>query len=517
MRVWGRATSLAGVACAAFLVHCGGADPFACTDDSQCASEGGVCGPAGYCAFPSADCASELKYGEHAGSFAGMCVVDPVGDGTAGDDDDDDDDDGTGASESDGATSPPVDTGDDDDDDDDDDTDGGPTLTFTDDELDGEFGEGMFDGTTWADAVVLDGTQGSFTSRVFDAGDVVTWTQLSWQAGAPYARPLLDNEALETGYTGDAVDMTDNVLLLHLDDRSEFDDTSGHGNHASAEGDVTLQDGVFSEGLVDSDTSWLRIPIDGGSDFQFDTTDFTWSLWVNTTDDCFGADVSNNQVYLGTEDQGPERTHIWFGCVRPQSSSCDGDLDGGRAGGTFRSFHTNEDGTGYCGTTVITDGQWHHMAVVKEGHPNATVRLFVDGEIEDERNAVFDEPLSFVDGPDLTIGAFVNGSFQASGSFDEIAVWRRALGDEEVRALWLRGVRRLGLRVRACQEPTCNDAPPFSGNGNAPFVDSVDEGTQTDFQLGPARYFQYTVSMSLDQAPSAASPRLLSVTVGAEP
>ena len=503
----------------ALLVQCGGKDPFACTDDSQCAAQGGggICGPAGYCAFPDASCASGFEYGEHAGEFSGMCVLDPVADTEAGDDDDDDDDDG--ASESDGGTSSPVDTGDDDDDDDDDDeTDGGPTLSFTDDELDGEFGEGTFEGTAWAGAVILDGTEsGTFTSRVFDAGEVVTWTFLSWQPDAPYGRPLPDNEMPDAGYANHAVDMADNVLLLHLDDADAFVDTSGHGNDPELHSGPGSGSGVFGGAMVDTQASWLGIPINDGSDFQFDTDDFTWSLWVNTTDDCNGVDVGNNQVYIGTEDEGPERTHIWFGCVRPQSSSCDGNINGGRAGGTFRSFHTNEDGTGYCGTTVITDGQWHHMAVVKQGHPNAVVRLYVDGQLEDERDAPFDEPLSFVDNPDLTIGAFVNGSFPASGSFDEVAIWRRALDDDELRALWLRGMRRLGLEVRTCDQSDCSDDPPFFGSTTGPFVDTVQDGPQTSFEFGPARYFQYAVDMGVETAASSETPRLLSVTVGAEP
>ena len=140
-----------------------------------------------------------------------------------------------------------------------------------------------------------------------------------------------------------------------------------------------------------------------------------------------------------------------------------------------------------------------------------------DGQLEDVRDAPFDEPLSFVDNPDLTIGAFVGGSFPASGSFDEVAVWRRALDDDELRALWLRGMRRLGLQVRTCEQPDCGDDPPFFGDTQGPFVDTVQDGPQTSFDFGPSRYLQYSVEMGMEAAASNETPRLLSVTVGASP
>ena len=73
-------TALALVAVLA-LLGCGD-DPFVCTTNADCGQrEGGLCGPAGYCAFPDATCPSTLRYSEHAGDLSGLCVpLDPDSD-----------------------------------------------------------------------------------------------------------------------------------------------------------------------------------------------------------------------------------------------------------------------------------------------------------------------------------------------------------------------------------------------------------------------------------------------------
>jgi hypothetical protein len=60
-----------------------GVEAFACSQDDDCAAQGsdGVCQAEGVCSFPTMDCPSGQRYGEHSGSLSGMCVAD---DGTTG-------------------------------------------------------------------------------------------------------------------------------------------------------------------------------------------------------------------------------------------------------------------------------------------------------------------------------------------------------------------------------------------------------------------------------------------------
>lgn len=55
--------------------RCSSDNAFVCDQDGDCGN-GGVCQASNYCAFPDDSCESGLKYPEHAGELAGLCVVD---------------------------------------------------------------------------------------------------------------------------------------------------------------------------------------------------------------------------------------------------------------------------------------------------------------------------------------------------------------------------------------------------------------------------------------------------------
>ncbi|UQA63008.1 LamG domain-containing protein [Polyangium aurulentum] len=398
---------------------------------------------------------------------------------------------------------------------------GGPgAFTFTDDALEGEFGLGTNTATEWAgDRVVLDGTlaEGVFRSRIFDAGAEATWETFTWTPAAPYQKPLPGEQLMETSYQEDAFDMDSNILLYHLDGTGQLSngamlfDSSGDENHAAVRASGTLmqyeQGSPIGAALRDGTDTYAALEAEWVETWS---DDFTWALWVKTTQSCAG-----NKVYLGSED-GSMGPHVWLGCADGVSlDDCGGGV--GRAAGVLLSDHTlSGDGTAFCGTTQINDGAWHHLAVVKEDHDQATVTLYVDGEAEDTHDAFFSEPLNFTLDPEFGLGAFVDGDYQAEGSFDEVAMWDRALSADEIAALWRRGALRLSLAVRTCNDPACSDNPPFVGpNGSAEgYTDS--EPTLTPpgdlpLSLPKGRYFQYEARMSTYRV--GESPALLSVTV----
>jgi hypothetical protein len=227
-------------------------------------------------------------------------------------------------------------------------------------------------------------------------------------------------------------------------------------------------------------------------------------------------------VYLGAEDTSDD-THLWFGCSS-SISSCPSPDGTGRAGGTFcsRKAPTN-DCTSFCGQRVINDGKWHHLAIVKRGHAPAQLRLFVDGNPDlpaGDITTEFHVPIAFDSGTQFTAGAFSNGVAQAAGTFDEVAVWRRALSDAEVAALYDRGSLQLSLRTRACNSPDCAENPAFvgpSGEGSV-FKDDAPASAPGALALPAAmlgRYFQYEVVFVSQLA--AHSPTLFAVSLIGEP
>lgn len=395
-----------------------------------------------------------------------------------------------------------------------------PGDRITDDSFDG-FAAGTFLETEWAgDHVQLaaDEVSGEYLSQIIDAGsEGAKLAALSWLTREPHGKPLPGDGARESGYSAGNIDMTDNVLLLRLDepdamgDGQTLADASGRGNHAvvaSADDVLRPEIGLFDGALNDSVATHAFVDLEKTRDFDFGTGDFTWALWSRSTQDCTG-----NKVYMGGDGEGLERVHLWLGCADSEANSaCSArpGEPGGRAAGFFRATHNlGGDGAGFCGTTRINDGQWHHLAIVKSGHsPTSTLTLYVDGKVEMTLDDVtFDKELTFLDRPNFTFGEFTTGDgrYQAAASFDEIAVWRRALSGDEIAGLHRRGALRLRFQVRVCSDPSCATPSSFLGpklDPNAFFIDRA--GPRSDGEISNAvddtsgRYFQYRALFDSD-------------------
>jgi hypothetical protein len=210
------------------------------------------------------------------------------------------------------------------------------------------------------------------------------------------------------------------------------------------------------------------------------------------------------------------RPHLWLGCT-----SLDG--DGGAVGTLGDTFCSTRGAMSDCananGSRVLTDGAWHHMAIVKSGHSPATLSSYLDGELQGSSPAAYSNPIVFDDGTEFAIGAFSKGTYPADGVFDEVAVWRRALSADEVLALYRRGAERLTLQVRACEDPQC-DGVPFAG----PAADSARSFVDPKGGLGPpdaqalaasGRYVQYRAHF--ETSDPSASPALYGVKIARAP
>jgi hypothetical protein len=480
------------------------ADAFTCSDDAQC--EGGPAGGTcveGFCAFPSDVCSSGLQYGEHAGSASGTCVPEGGSDG--------------GSTDTEGSGPPPPTTGpsatslDD-----------GPLDTsasgsegpapgeieLRDDELRGEFGAGTMDGVAWTgDRLTLapEKSDGTFTSRVFDAGAPVAWQTVQWQPDGPYGKPLPDGGAAEVGYLEGGVDMAGNVLLMHFEDEGQAQwgdgtpvlDASGAGSDGEvvAQGRaIPLVEGVFGTAIDDQWETRISIPTAEAPELAFGTDDFTWALWVRMASSC-----SNNQVYMGVDDTDAAADlypHLWLGCTTEDWVECTGMVNAPRAAGTFLSIHDDpDDGASVCGEQRIDGNEWHHLAVVKEGHEQAALSLYVDGVLEGEADATFAQPIEYPHDPAFTIGAFSRGTYSAVGVFDEVVVWRRAFSPGEVAAVYQRGVTSLVVAVRVCSEAECADDPPWGPRLSDPVIANGPGLEIPLVELPVGRYVQYQLEL----------------------
>lgn len=504
------------IVCACGLAACGG-PTFLCAQDNECSGEGGAC-IEGYCAFPDTGCDSGLRYGDHAGDLSGSCVPVSEGGTETGGPLDDDGASETGAppsstsadSDSDGGT--PTDSSDGVDDATETGDPIGP-VEFVDDELVGEFDGGHFEAVEFVDGrlqLTGEAPEGRFVSRVFDAGAAVHWDTLLWIPDAPYAKPLPDAGAVESGYP-DGVDMSDAVLLMHFDEAgtlaegTEIVDASGHDNHGSIASDGPSSQGVpgvFGNAIDDHPDAYVSIP-PGTEDFNFGTDDFSWAMWFRFEHGC-----ETNNVFMGIDDGiggGDGSAHLWMGCTSGDWTECP-EATGVKPAGAFIATHASPDSDGivFCGAFTIDDGQWHHMAVVKSGHVNGLVSQFVDGMLVTSEPATFDQALDMTIGEgDFALGGFSGGTFPTSGTYDEAAIWTRALDEEQIRGLYRRGALYLAVEVRTCEQPQCADAPPFVGGPDllpdGVFLDAANAtspGTEQSIAGLPERpYAQYRLTL----------------------
>ncbi|MBE0537577.1 MAG: right-handed parallel beta-helix repeat-containing protein, partial [Phycisphaerae bacterium] len=98
-------------------------------------------------------------------------------------------------------------------------------------------------------------------------------------------------------------------------------------------------------------------------------------------------------------------------------------------------------GGAIVGSTVVCDGQWHHVAAVldNDGTPNVgEVRLYVDGAFDlpsSAGNQVVNTVTGATDSRDVMIGAGASTARYFEGVIDEVRIYDRALLAEEVAVL----------------------------------------------------------------------------------
>ena len=151
--------------------------------------------------------------------------------------------------------------------------------------------------------------------------------------------------------------------------------------------------------------------------FDWEATDeFSIEFWMKTepTSTCSG-----NEVIVGRQGPTHPNPHWWVGCSNGGNQAIFVLLDqsGGDGG----------NGIWPAAGTDITDGNWHHIAAVKDA---THIHLYVDGvgtSVDKSYSAGFDSTTP------LNIGYLnLSGHYRYTGSLDEIAIYDKALAATEI-------------------------------------------------------------------------------------
>lgn len=142
----------------------------------------------------------------------------------------------------------------------------------------------------------------------------------------------------------------------------------------------------------------------------------TLSLWINTS-----AEGDMDLICWGKDQPGA----MWALSV----------LQGGGRGQPKGALQLDVGGGRMVGQTTLTDGQWHHVAVVlpmSESPRMQDVRIYVDGHVE-SNSALFDAPIDTLAGPSVRFGKRPGDTWTPfNGLLDEVRIDSRALTPGEI-------------------------------------------------------------------------------------
>ena len=135
------------------------------------------------------------------------------------------------------------------------------------DDTQSDFDLGSYNGSYYNTSAVgvMSYGNASFISQVFSLGFTAVWNSISWSAEIPYGIDLPDNEG------NDGADMSDNRLLLHLDEGSgNLIDTSGYAHHGSGSGISYGSTGKFGNAVLFDGDDVITVDVDNYSSISLE-------------------------------------------------------------------------------------------------------------------------------------------------------------------------------------------------------------------------------------------------------
>lgn len=221
----------------------------------------------------------------------------------------------------------------------------------------------------------------------------------------------------------------------------KLDETSGtdyadyyNGNHGQAAVSAPLPVPGLVDGAQYFNGTSDRITVDDDPSLDWaGDQSFTIELWAKFTNV-----ASRNKVMIGRDGGGGGHPHWWVGAQQ------------GTGLVIFNLLDTGANGVATYSTTAINDDEWHHIIAVRDNGADMN-RLYIDGIKED--SAGYDYAAGFEAATTLGIGYMAYAGtpdYFYNGMLDEIALYMRALSDDEIQQHYEDGLTGKGY---------CTDEP----------------------------------------------------------
>ncbi len=361
----------------------------------------------------------------------------------------------------------------------------------------GDFDNGTYDFTYYNSTggyvqLNVSYTKGNYTSKIFESKIIAKWINISWAEDVipdgPYGTELPDNQTIES-----TANMTGNVLLMHLNNESSYDenstyayDFSGNGNNGTVVNATWTSDGRMGGGGFEFDG--VDDYVEFGDDSDFELENFTISGWVKR--DLIGAEhILKSLQYQAQGDGGISGVTFGFGSTNVLSVGV----------AISDSFETTSTTSTYTDTS-----KFYHLVATKSG---TSVKIYVNGdEVKSGTISSANVDYSTTSSKKTLIGARWRGDAQdykglLNGTIDEVAIWNRSLSASEILDHYNLGIVKLNLTIRSCDDSACSGESWNDTYTSSPATLNVSNNT----------YFQYYMSFFTEN--SSYSPKLYNVTV----
>jgi hypothetical protein len=341
-----------------------------------------------------------------------------------------------------------------------------------------DFDEGTYNNTEYdGDAIVLSSGQssGTYTSKVFDALGPAQWNNISWIG--TFNGELPNNKAIETGANG--ANMTGNVLLYHLNEESgSLIDSSGESYDGTNNGADYNSEGIFNSSLYFDGTD----TVDCGDAGNFERTNsFSVEVWIKAP--------SPNEDGIVQRYNGVSGWALFLT---------------GTGSLVLDIKHNSSNYIRRRSIDSVMDNSWRHIIFTYDGSSTlAGTDIYIDGILNNRETGTSDtltDTISTI--TNCKLGILHNyGNYRFNGNIDEVAFYERELSPDEVLDHYKRGILKLNLTARSCNDSNCDGEDFININDTSPQDLNVDDN----------RYFQYKFNFETDD--SSYSPELHSVEI----
>lgn len=261
-----------------------------------------------------------------------------------------------------------------------------------------------------------------------ETSGLITWTPTSNTVEA-FVKVRVDNNVAPADtqsfriYIGNTPECPSNILLLlKLDEQSGPTYSDYYAVHdAVATVNPTASTGKIDGGQTFGATTKLDIPDNRFFEWM-PNGNFSFEYWMKTS-------TTGTMVCLGRhrEDE-PNLAQWWVG------TNNDG----------YVTFFLRDNGGGEAqisGETVIADGNWHYIVAVRDGSANVN-RLYVDGVKVASVSKVYANSFKADNTTEVNVGWYdVSATgYHFIGSMDEVAIYTKALTDNEVMTYYNSGL-----------------------------------------------------------------------------